>query len=285
MAQISIGYGVFEPSKNLMGLSNVTLHSSVKQQSDSLQTNLAVYTALKPIVTLHPDWKFVGMGVYNGQVVCTFLVRKDDEELGNVSIEYKGRNLKLAVSNHRIKQSLHRGDAKHTEDPAVAEKLIRKFFYPKLVDEHVSTATAEMGSILAQEGWAKTRELNKAASSLFGKAGEFVERNIDQYIAEFPQEAKHLPVYQKAKLNMQTVTDIKEAFDKGKCVLVILDGLEYIVRSGDETKVYNNDTLPEELRAKIGMLKLVEPGQMISGVGCKGSTTTMAIVVGVDVRS
>ena len=284
MAQMYIRFDAHETNMNLLAYPNVSVHSSVKVPHNSKpQTNLAIYKALKPIVAAHPDWRFVGSNNSSSSsvstpVLCKFTAYKDDENLGYVSVEYKGRNVKLAISNHRISNEVKRGDSKHTEDPAVAEKLMRKFFYPKLVDERISAATTEVSHLVMSETWAKNRELSKTEELLFNHAADFVKCRMDEYVAAYPAVGKHLPSWKEAHLNMQTVESVKKAIDQNKYVLVILDGSEYIVRSGDEAKVYNNDTLPEELRAKIGMLKLVEPGQMISGVGCKSGATTLLII-------
>ena len=59
---------------------------------------------------------------------------------------------------------------------------------------------------------------------------------------------------------------------------MVRDGNEYIVRQGNEVKVYNDESLPFEVRSKLGMLKLVDKGQMISDVGCKVDAEVFVVI-------
>jgi hypothetical protein len=53
--------------------------------------------------------------------------------------------------------------------------------------------------------------------------------------------------------------------------LIIQRGDTYIVVDNVNNVSYTHQTLPHELRSKLGMLKLVEPDQLISGVGFKSN--------------
>jgi hypothetical protein len=50
------------------------------------------------------------------------------------------------------------------------------------------------------------------------------------------------------------------------------------VRQGAEVKVYDDDSLPFEVRSKLGMLKLVDKGQMISDIGCKVDAEVFVVI-------
>ena len=68
---------------------------------------------------------------------------------------------------------------------------------------------------------------------------------------------------------------------KGKRVSTILvSGKEYIVQTLDNVQLYDDTTLPEHLKAKLGMLKLVEEEQVVTGIGCRVSVD--AFVVALD---
>ena len=71
---------------------------------------------------------------------------------------------------------------------------------------------------------------------------------------------------------------IKEAFDNGKSVVVAFDGTHYIVKSKEGIKTLSDETLPYEVRRKVGLLKLVQDGQMISDVGCRVDGATFVLL-------
>lgn len=271
MAKRTINYN-YDTSKNLLGKPNV-----FNSNMDVKETNVHIYDSLVNVVALHPDWKFVAIN-HVGRAVTAFKVIKNDEVLGEVEISYRGSGNKIEISNSRIGETLSRGKSKYTEDPEKAEKIIRKFFYPKGRDERMVDAQTIADNVVRSEAYDKESKLSKATSSLMVCAQEFVQNNMVAYISAHPGVEKHIPKYEQAKLDMETVTSVKNAFGNGKSVLVVLDESEYIVRDGNVASVYNNDTLPENLRAKIGMLKLVEPKQMISGVGCKASATVLVLI-------
>lgn len=192
-------------------------------------------------------------------------------------MEYKGRDYKIAVSNHRISAARERGDTYHTTNVDKAVLAIRKYFYPKGRDERLSAAIDSASKVLNREAYEKGGTRNSAWDAVNKHAEEFVALNMDLYISQFPKIADKLEVAKKASLDMQTVTDIKDYFNKGSSLLVVRDGNEYIVRQGKEVQIYDDSTLPYEVRAKLGMLKLVANGQMISDVGCKVDTEVFVI--------
>jgi hypothetical protein len=70
--------------------------------------------------------------------------------------------------------------------------------------------------------------------------------------------------------------------DKGASLLVVLDGSQYIVRYASEVKLFDADTVPDDVRVKVGMLKLTEPQQVVDGLGVRVSNEVF-IVASTDV--
>jgi hypothetical protein len=90
-------------------------------------------------------------------------------------------------------------------------------------------------------------------------------------------------VHQLAKLReteneMLTVTDIESKFKGAGTSLILVANGKYLVKTGDEIQTYDDNTLPVEMRGKLGMLKLVEPEQMIEGVGCRATTEVFVVL-------
>jgi hypothetical protein len=92
-------------------------------------------------------------------------------------------------------------------------------------------------------------------------------------------QAHQLAKLREAEAEMLTVTDIESKFksDKGTS-LVLLSSGKYLVKTGDDIQLYDDNTLPLDMRGKLGMLKLVEPEQMIEGVGCRATTEVFVLL-------
>jgi predicted Zn-dependent protease len=78
---------------------------------------------------------------------------------------------------------------------------------------------------------------------------------------------------------MQTIEDAQKAFDnKHKHALIVLADGKYIVKVLDNVQLYDDTTLPHDLRGKLGMLKLVEAEQMVTGIGCRVSDEIFVVL-------
>jgi hypothetical protein len=54
---------------------------------------------------------------------------------------------------------------------------------------------------------------------------------------------------------------------------------QYIVRVGDNVQLYDDNTLPVEMRGKLGLLKLVEKEHFIDSAGCRVSEDVFVVVL------
>jgi hypothetical protein len=54
-----------------------------------------------------------------------------------------------------------------------------------------------------------------------------------------------------------------------KSTLIIVDGGKYLAQIGSDVQIWDDNTLPVELRGKLGLLKLVNNRQFVSDVGCR----------------
>jgi hypothetical protein len=80
-------------------------------------------------------------------------------------------------------------------------------------------------------------------------------------------------------IEMLTIQKVRDHFNEGKAVLVIKDGGKYIVKVGDKVDLYDDNTLPQEMRGKLGMLKLVEAEQFVTDTGCRINDETFILIL------
>jgi hypothetical protein len=78
---------------------------------------------------------------------------------------------------------------------------------------------------------------------------------------------------------MKTIERVQTDFNDSKTALVVKDSGKYLVRIADRVDLYDDNTLPVDMRMKMGMLKLVEDEQYISDVGCKVTSEIFVLLV------
>jgi hypothetical protein len=81
------------------------------------------------------------------------------------------------------------------------------------------------------------------------------------------------------KADMVTIQETTKAFQNQKTALVVLEGGKYIVKIRDNVQLYDDMTLPVELRGKLGMLKLVDNEAMVTGIGCRVSNEIFVLLM------
>ena len=272
----------YDASRNLIGRPNVSVDADDSKGGKVPHTQAQIYDTLDMLVSSKPNWRFVATDFVrpdsNTRVYTDFNIYEDDEFLGKVTITHKGRSYKIKVSNDRINAARERGTGYYTEDPVKAQLRIRKTFFKANNDERVEKAAEIAESLLKKENQSKAWEYRHAKDALLDKAGDFAAKNMEAYLQAYPNLLPKKSRYDDARANYGVVKKIKEAFDNGKSVVVAFDGTHYIVKSEEGVKTLSDETLPYEMRRKVGLLKLVQDGQMISDVGCRVDGATFVLL-------
>jgi len=272
----------YDASRNLIGRPNVSVDADDWKVGTVPHTQAQIYDTLDMLVSSKPNWRFVGTDFTrpdsNIRVYTDFNIYEDDEFLGKVTITHKGRSYKIKVSNDRINAARERGTGYFTEDPVKAQLRIRKTFFKANQDERVEKAAEVAESLLGKEHQSKAWEYRHAKDALLDKAGDFAAKNMEAYLQAYPNLLPKKSKYDDTRANYGVVKKIKEAFDNGKSVVVAFDGTHYIVKSEEGVKTLSDETLPYEVRRKVGLLKLVQDGQMISDVGCRVDGATFVLL-------
>jgi hypothetical protein len=272
----------YDASRNLIGRPNVSVDADDSKGGTVPHTQAQIYDTLDMLVSSKPNWRFVATDFVRPdsitRVYTDFNIYEDDEFLGKVTITHKGRSYKIKVSNDRINAARERGTGYYTEDPVKAQLRIRKTFFKANNDERVEKAAEVAESLLKKENQSKAWEYRHAKDALLDKAGDFAAKNMEAYLQAYPNLLPKKSRYDDARANYGVVKKIKEAFDNGKSVVVAFDGTHYIVKSEEGVKTLSDETLPYEMRRKVGLLKLVQDGQMISDVGCRVDGATFVLL-------
>ena len=282
-----------------MTLSNVTFSDKLLNGRRKTDFDFAVEKPLHEImwkvITENPTWEFK-VHEYYGQVksetmdtrpritVSKFAVFKDGEEIGKIDRDYRydqGGHV-FSITSNAIRNERERIGAYRTKDAKKALAAIKKTFSNKSVGERVNEALAEANRVVGRQTSRKRGDHQSALHSLVPlmKTFAFVQ-HPDEFkkYAVISGQAHNLAKLREAEAEMLTVTDIESKFktDKGTSLVLLSNG-KYVVKTGDEVQLYDDNTLPLDMRGKLGMLKLVEPEQMIEGVGCRATTEVFVLL-------
>lgn len=243
-----------------------------------------LFDTIYKLAVKEPTWNIVIDGYSNS--IGTLLINEAEvscngEKLGELALDYYRGDYKVTIESHRV--SNLRGKQR-TADAAKALAICKKVFIPRSLHERVAKshtdASRALGDVRAKFG----SVLYRTEKNLFeGVAFKFVfakykQEFVDHLIALDPKNQKAVDDYEEAKIHHLTVEQVYQKFDKGNTALVILDSGKYIVRQNDNVQMYDADTLPENLRGKLGILKLVEEGQVVSDTGCRVNAEVFVVV-------
>ena len=282
-----------------MTLSNVTFSEKLlngRRKSDfDFVVEKPLHEIMWKVITENPSWEF-RVPEYHGQVksetaderpritVSKFKVFKDGEEIGMIDRDYRydqGGHV-FSITSNAIRMERERISAYRTKDAKKALAAIKKTFSNKSVGERVSEALGEAARVVSRQAGQKRGNHQSALHSLIPlmRTFAFVE-NTDAFkkYAINNGQAHNLAKIKETEAEMLTVTDIESKFkaDKGTSLVLLSNG-KYVVKTGDEVQLYDDNTLPLDMRGKLGMLKLVEPEQMIEGVGCRATTEVFVLL-------
>ena len=286
---------------NTLELSNVELSADLEKElverknrgdTHELFVNSTINPVIQRLATLNPLWRFVatewGYGGNNRLALIRFSVLEHGEELGKISRERKASHEVIHISNPRIAKTKERSSGYSTVDADKAVLKAKKMFFKLKPNERIEKAVENAGSAINNQKRLKEREQYTAESTIKTPAHEFIMGTgfhlFLEYIKAFPmhqREKIETAIAERERLTdeMMTIETAKSAFEAGKTALVIKDGGKYLVRIGDKVDLFDDNTLPDWMRGKLGMLKLVAVEQFVSGTGCRVNDETFVLMV------
>jgi ribosomal protein S24E len=218
-------------------------------------------------------------------------VYQDSELLGKVEHTYIGRKVGwgYAVKNERIRDAMQRGGAYQTGDIDKAYVKIKKTFSKQSLTERFNKAMSEANQTIRQNHSYKTRAINefdrtihKYALDYVMKAGfkQFMEHmNTKAPIVERNTLAKTVHDKERTESELATIDQVRSNLGTDKTAVIIRDGNNYIYKHGDLLTMYDDTTLPEKVRGKLGLLKLVEAEHYVEDTGCRVNDEVFVIVM------
>ena len=276
---------------NIFEFNNVVLSPEATKEGYN-KGRLNAHTLLKQTIVklapMYPLWQFVVPLVSMGDEVHRFKVMANGEELGSISRLYHGHDYVIAVANHRISESRTRGSEYKTRDVDKAVLKVKKTFAPRNPNERLKDAAEIAGRFLNSQESGKTRALSKHEYSIGTTMMEYVKgagyAAFLTYVDNMESRLRdgvlaHIQGEKELQMEVKSIEEIRRQFDKQIAALIVRDSGKYLVRIDDNVQIYDDNTLPESMRGKLGMLKLVDAGFFLSDVGCRVNDEVFVVKV------
>lgn len=269
---------------NVLQLPNVSIRPELAQKGITTESNvvLILREVVAKLAMDKPLWRFVAHDKNYTGAVDHFIVMQDGEELGQLEATYFRGNNCISVSNKRIKQARERSSSYRTKDSNKAIATIKKMFNARSVAERLADASETAGNVMYQLSSNKHREFSHADRDLGIEAVKFVKGEGNEiFVRHLEAVGKHSVVskYEVLKQEKQVLDAARDAYANDKTALVLLGNGMYVVKKRAGTEIFDDNTLPEALRGKVGMLKLVEDEHFITGIGCRASADVFVLLL------
>jgi hypothetical protein len=281
-----------------MTMSNVIISDKLLNGRRKSDFEFAVEKPLNEImwkvITENPSWEF-RVEQYYGQIksgdsdarprltVSKFKVFKDGEEVGVIDRDYRydAGGYIFSITSNTIRNERERVGAYRTKDAKKALAAIKKTFNPKSLRERMDDAFGEAARAISRQSSRKRGDHQSTLHNLVPLMKAFAFMQMPDEFKKYAvhnNQAHNLAKLRESEAEMLTVTDIESKFKGAGTSLILVANGKYLVKTGDDIQTYDDNTLPVEMRGKLGMLKLVEPEQMIEGVGCRATTEVFVVL-------
>ena len=243
----------------------------------------------------HPEWQFkshycrryytpnqtaeFSLVVERVQVVDKY------EKLGEIGYDYTSKGKRFYVSNHRTEKMRERGSGVKTIHLDKACKHVEKFFGRMNHNEKLEQATQATHDAVYRVHNETLYAVRNVWTSFDGVAMGYVIQHLESFrsfiqtntnaTAKVLAELDRLPELVAENDGMQ---DLRDRVNKNEHILVLLDGMNYIVKHANQVEVKTSEELPDYVRRGVGMLKLVEVRNAITNVGIRVDENTFALL-------
>jgi hypothetical protein len=298
MAAMSFNRFSYSTERNLWGSPSLSLSPNhdgylkrvYADSCNNIQTNLALYRTLGKLVRSKMDWKFIALQtIYTtgGHVIIEVAIRAGNITLGTVEVVTRGERDYIRVLNDKIQANVKRGKGYNTTDPEKAEKEIRRMFITPSLEQKLNNHAEYADTMLRTAVQVSKTKCQTLWGNLKDARTKFIKDRFDEFAAMLTSmsDIDNVASYKAADEERNVIYRMCDAWnrrDKGASLLVVLDGSQYIVRYASEVKLFDADTVPDDVRVKVGMLKLTEPQQVVDGLGVRVSNEVF-IVASTDV--
>ena len=267
---------------------------NVRRKEEYKDHDYKVQSKLEEVITKcamnNPLWQFIATHYSSySDGFHRFEVRaSNDEILGTIARDWVRGTTGVCIENDRIKSKRTRGGGYTTADVNKALLQIKKTFAPMNALERASKAKREADYVMGKALDSLKYDKRNLEYEIERKAVKWVMGTgftiFSEHIRNENPQAHHILMETTQKYKTQTdryeeTKNIWEGISEGGSILLIKESSNYIVQRKDKAEVFNDSNLPEEYKASLGILKLVDNKAVIEGRGCRIDDNTFVIKV------
>jgi len=240
------------------------------------------------VIAKYPQWQLVAVRAdqhithenVSGRLVTNFNIIEKREKLGYIGWDYSySRGDQYVVGNDRISEQMERQTHTKTTKIDVAMRHIKKHFSPKTTDEHFAKSVAEASQNIHRQAQNINYEVRSNYSDIQQEVLDFVDANWTLFTSTLNNTKVVMAAkYLNQKNKLETINKIQEANLRKLSHDILLRGNEYVIRHKGVISIFDNEHLPQELKMKLGMLKLVGVGEMVDGIGYRGTEDCFIVI-------
>lgn len=261
---------------------------------DNIECVAGTYPFMHPFIEAlavkHPEWKFVGTDYRTSIVEGTstmvsiyrrFGVYAGRELLGYLWQDYSyGRRKEMyVIKNHRTEEALVRANHIKTSDLKKAVKLVEKMFYTltskEIVKQKIQEADKAVDALIVH----KMSQSRQTLNAVRGYIMEYIRAHLEAVTLNIsdPSDRVKLQEYFRLEDDTKILHSVSDILQSTRGYKIIQRGSVYYSAVDEGVKELTNDDLTESMKHKLGILKLVEDGQAVEGVGFRHSDDTFIL--------
>lgn len=238
------------------------------------------------IYVANPTWRFQfeGLSYRDGTSATPSKIKIScgGEALGHIEADFFRGSNGIAIYNHRINKSVMR-----TSDAKRAVGAIKKHFIKRNINERLMKAGEDASQAISGAVNRSSHAIQGVKHKLETASFVFVTAQAREAFEQFskvhaPTNLTMLEKYDKELLDASTIEEVRSKHSSGNAALVVLDQGKYIVKVGDNVQLFDDNDLPEQIRGRLGLLKLVEYKQMVTNAGCRVSSEVFVVVLDIE---
>lgn len=258
--------------------------SGEKPREGGLIVCRMLYSLVKQFAEQRPDWQFYSRyHTYAHDALDCFYVYKGKELLGELSTSGGGR--KYYITSPLIKEKLERGSGRETRSYDKALYWLRTL-QPKTLDAKMHEHTAVIENAIRRFRNDQKGELDYKLRNMMSYLRSYVYDNwgaMSEIATKAGMDKSVAEAIEETRDKLEVVRNIAGDNDLENGVAVYLQDNMYLVGNPKDcvnkfTTYSNGDTLPDNIRRNLGILKLAADESFVRDVGYRHDSTRFFVV-------
>jgi hypothetical protein len=234
------------------------------------------------VATKYPSWLLRGLGrsVISDKLVHinSFEVLNNDNPrtvVGKIGVTKRynsrgGSELVYSVSCNRLTMARERGRELMTKDVKIAMKAVKAHFTPLPIAEQVDEVKTRAYDFARSLEARYSSNVSKTRHSVYPLIQSFIRSNWESFIATLePTERRDVEELLDQESALESIKQFNSTFASSKVLTLLTEDDKYVVQYSGAISRWDSSALPDEVRRRLGQLKLTDKHVFVEGVGIK----------------